>query len=85
MDREEDAGTSGATDDNLYADRGPDNTADLTRSDENSMDRTAQAGTTGAFGAGNETDREQRRQDAEDAFGGAVESGGEQQGDAAAQ
>ncbi len=84
MDREEDAGTSGETNDNLYADRGPDDIADLTRSDENSMDRTAQAGTTGAFGAGNETDHEQRRQDVEAAFGGAAESSGEQQGDAAA-
>ncbi len=49
MDREEDAGTSGETNDNLYTDRGPDDIADLTRSDENSMDRTAQAGTTGGL------------------------------------
>ncbi len=78
MDGGQDAGTSDETNDVSYADRGPDNIADLTRSDENSMDRTAQSGTTGAFGAGSETDSEQRREDAAAAFGGAVESGGAQ-------
>lgn len=81
MDRGQDAGTSGETNDISYADRGVDNTVDLTRSDENSMDRTAQAGTTGAFGMGSETGSDQRREDASAAFGGAVEAGGEQQGD----
>lgn len=74
MDRDQNAGTGDQTDDISYEQRGADNIDDLTRSDENSMDRTAQAGTTGAFGAGDATDSEQRRQDAEDAFG-AGESG----------
>ncbi len=82
MDPEQDAGTGGEADDISYADRGTDNTADLTRADENTMDRVAQAGTTGAFGAGSETDSEQRREDAAAAFGGDVESGGGQQGGA---
>lgn len=75
MDRDQGAGTGGQSDDVSYEDRGADNIEDLTRSDENSMDRTAQAGTTGAFGAGDATDSEQRRQDAEDAFGGSESSG----------
>jgi hypothetical protein len=82
MDREQNAGTSGETNDDLYQDRGADNIDDLTRRNEDSMDRAAQAGTTGAFGAGDGTDSEQRRQDAEAAFGGEAEPGGGQQGEA---
>lgn len=78
MDRQQDAENSGETDNISYADRGADNPDDLTRYDENSMDRAAQSGTTGAFGTGDATDSEQRRQDAEAAFGGTAESGGEQ-------
>ena len=61
---------TGGNSDNLYNERGADNTEDQTRSDEIRMDREAQAGTTGAFGQGNSSDSEQLRQDAEDAFGG---------------
>ncbi len=83
MDPEHDAQPSGHSDALSYADRGPDNIEDLTRSDENSMDRAAQAGTTGAFGMGPGTDNEQRREDAAAAFGGAVEAEGEPQNDTA--
>jgi hypothetical protein len=81
MDREHDAQASGQNDELRYADRGPDNIEDLTRSDENAMDRAAQAGTTGAFGMGAGTDSEQRREDAAAAFGGAVEADNEQPSD----
>ena len=69
MNRDQNSGSSDETDDLSYQERGADNIADLTRSDENSMDRAAQAGTTGAFGTGSSTESEQRREDAEAAFG----------------
>ena len=75
MDRDQNTGTGDQSDDVSYDQRGADNIDDLTRSDENSMDRMAQAGTTGAFGAGSATDSEQRRQDAEDAFGAGASGG----------
>lgn len=77
MDRQQDAG---ANDDLSYQERGADNIEDLTRSDEAAMDRTAQAGTTGAFGAGDAASSQQRREDAEAAFGGSSEESGQQSG-----
>jgi hypothetical protein len=64
----QDAGGSG---DVSYGDRGGDNIEELTKYDENEMDRTAQAGVSGAFGAaeGAEETRETLREDAESAFG----------------
>jgi hypothetical protein len=76
MGRDHNAGPSGGSDDVSYNDRGADNIDDLTRSDENMMDRTAQSGTTGAFGEGDATDAAQRREDAEAAFGGEAEDNG---------
>lgn len=70
MNRDQNTGSSSDNDELSYNERGADNSQDLTRSDENMMDRAAQAGTTGAFGEGGSSDSEQRRQDAEDAFGG---------------
>lgn len=75
MNRDQNTGGSSDNDDLSYAERGADNIEDLTRSDENMMDRAAQAGTTGAFGEAGSSDSEQRRQDAEDAFGGSGGSG----------
>jgi hypothetical protein len=49
---------------------------DYTAQDEEKMDRAAQAGTSGAFGAGDSTSGvtdDNMRQDAEEAFGGAGE------------
>lgn len=46
---------------------------DYTQQDEEKMDRAAQSGTHGAFGAGDSTGgttEDNMRQDAEDAFGG---------------
>lgn len=51
---------------------------DYTQADEERMDRAAQAGTGGAFGAGvgtSGTTADNMRQDAEDAFGADAESG----------
>ena len=74
-------GDAGST---SYEDRGADNIEDLTRHDENQMDRAAQAGMSGAFGAGTDSDAapESMRTDAEAAFGGTVEEGGGQTGSA---
>jgi len=60
-----------------YEDRGGDNQQDLTRYDENAMDRAAEAGFDGAFGANPDAEatREQARQDAEAAFGGRADEG----------
>jgi hypothetical protein len=76
MERDQNAGTGGG--DLSYQDRGDDRTDDLTRRDEASMDRTAQAGFSGAFDAAANPDatRESMRQDAADAFGGAVSDTG---------
>ncbi|MBV9787050.1 MAG: hypothetical protein JOZ51_02670 [Chloroflexi bacterium] len=74
MNRDQNTGNSD-NQDLSYNERGADNLEDLTRSDENLMDRAAQAGTTGAFGEGNSSDSEQLRRDAEDAFGGSDSSG----------
>lgn len=76
MNRDQNTGDSSDNDDLSYAERGADNIEDLTRSDENMMDRAAQAGTTGAFGEAGSSDSEQRRQDAEDAFSGSGDSSG---------
>lgn len=76
MDRDQTGGTSGGSDDVSYNDRGADNVEDLTRADENMMDRLAQSGKTGAFGEGDATDAAQRREDAEAAFGGEAEDNG---------
>ncbi|HEY0605607.1 MAG TPA: hypothetical protein VGD58_21975 [Herpetosiphonaceae bacterium] len=75
MNRDQNTGGSGDDEDLSYNERGADNTQDLTRSDENMMDRAAQAGSTGAFGQGGSSDSQQRRQDAEDAFGDSDNSG----------
>ena len=76
MNRDQNTGNSDDNQDLSYNERGAENIEDLTRSDENLMDRAAQAGTTGAFGEGGSNDSEQRRQDAEDAFGGSGGSSG---------
>jgi hypothetical protein len=88
MDRDQNAGTGGDQGGPSYQERGDDRTDDLTRRDEESMDRTAQAGFSGAFDAAANPDatRESMRQDAADAFGGAVtDTGGATGGGAAAQ
>lgn len=70
--------TSGNADDVSYQDRGSDNLADLTRSDENAMDRVAEAGVSGAFGAKDADGlREQMQQDAASAFGGEEQGSGQ--------
>jgi hypothetical protein len=76
MDADQNAGTGGG--DLSYQQRGDDRTDDLTRRDEASMDRAAQAGFDGAFDAAANPDatRESMRQDAADAFGGAVSDTG---------
>ncbi len=76
----QDAGGSGGADDVSYEDRGADNIEDLTNYDENEMDRTAQAGVSGAFGAAEDAEetRETMREDAEAAFGGSAEGGSDQ-------
>ena len=92
MDRDQNAGTGGDQGSPSYQERGDDRTDDLTRRDEASMDRTAQAGFSGAFDAATNPDatRESMRHDAADAFGGTVSdtgggAGGATGGGAAAQ
>ncbi len=57
---------------------GSERQTDYTQQDEEKMDRVAQAGVEGALGAAEEGSkaREQMREDAEVAFGGAENTGG---------
>lgn len=60
-------------------DQPPPGDGDYTEQDEANMDRAAQAGTGGAFGASagtSGTTDDNMRQDAEDAFGGEQEQSG---------
>ncbi len=55
-----------------YPDRGSDSIENLTHADEAEMDRAAQAGVAGAFGAVEDDQaRKEMRGDAEEAFGSA--------------
>jgi hypothetical protein len=92
MDHDQNAGTGGGQSGPSYQERGDDRTDDLTRRDEASMDRTAQAGVSGAFDAADNSEAtlEGMRQDAADAFGGTIDdtgggAGGATGGGAAAQ
>ena len=82
MAQGQDQGGGGDGGDVSYENRGADRPEDLTQYDENMMDRAAQAGTTGAFGAGGDqaSTTESRREDVEAAFGGEAEPGGGQSG-----
>jgi hypothetical protein len=71
MERERNTGPIDEAGDASYDLRGDDNLEDMTRYDENAMDRSAQAGNSGAFGAGDQDHaRETTLDDAIDAFGG---------------